>query len=722
MSAAADKWAGYPEARQTGGDKWAAYPVAELPEFINLIPTPYELASGLPSFLGGGRRAPANKLDVTARQADTLKNVMAIAQDEGQMIDVIRGTLPEARFSRNERGEIVVDVQGKRGVLNRGGFSAQDVVTGATTATAAGIAATPAGQIASLPARALAVGAGVGGASAAQDVGAHLMGAEKVVDLPRVGTAAATGLAGQYALDKFIAPAIAATYRWITGSGARGLYDRVSRRLTQAGADLLRRAGARAEDISDDLARSFAQQAANAAHPGEALRMAQAQTLPVPVQPTRGQVTLRPGDQMFEDMALKNAYGQAASDIMRGTGQRQQEALRANVPAIQARVAGGGPTIEPGTGATMAQQALVAQRATEKAAADAAFTAARSTSAGVPRQLAQEGLHNVRAAVAADHSLAGLPRTTGLLSELDDVANQSGDDVAIMTRSLFDWRKRASSAARGAAQTEEGVALRKAIGGFDDWLNGVVDRGLMQGDEASVAAWQQAIGQYREFAGRFKGGDLIEALTSRSARSGAVRLDVAPEDAANYIFGSSNTGWITKADLTRDLRQVRDLLGRESQAWNALRQEAFLRFARAGEGAFEGGQRMFSGVNFSKAWNNALARNPELMATLFTDGERRLVSQFATVAARVTNAVRGGANFSNTASAMANIAQQVGGRLGTRVAAFLAGLPLAGPVMQGTRAAQALSAAGGRVTPVRPPTGGGAALLGLASGMTGERP
>jgi hypothetical protein len=58
---------------------------------------------------------------------------------------------------------------------------------------------------------------------------------------------------------------------------------------------------------------------------------------------------------------------------------------------------------------------------------------------------------------------------------------------------------------------------------------------------------------------------------------------------------------------------------------------------------------------------------------LFNDQEKALISQFANVAARVTNPVRGGQNFSNTASALSNIVQKVGETLltGTKGQAFL---------------------------------------------------
>ena len=123
------------------------------------------------------------------------------------------------------------------------------------------------------------------------------------------------------------------------------------------------------------------------------------------------------------------------------------------------------------------------------------------------------------------------------------------------------------------------------------WVESSVDDALFSGNPEGIAAWRAAINARRELGAQFQGGDLAQKLTARAPRGGEMQLKVAPEDAANFIFGASATGWTTKSNLARDLTRIRDMLGADSAGWNALRQEAFLRLSRTAEGAFEGGER-----------------------------------------------------------------------------------------------------------------------------------
>ena len=131
--------------------------------------------------------------------------------------------------------------------------------------------------------------------------------------------------------------------------------------------------------------------------------------------------------------------------------------------------------------------------------------------------------------------------------------------------------------------------------------------------------------------------DFVAALVARDRANGG-RLRVAPEEATNYIFGSTDLGFIDKRNMARNLTRLRDVLGADSEAWSAIRQEAFNRLAEKGLGASTPDGRMFSGANFAKAWEDATRKNPEVMRMLFTAQERRDIGNFANVARRVTTA------------------------------------------------------------------------------------
>lgn len=629
----------------------------DFPDLLAMLPTPREGAGGLPN-LGAlfGDQKPIQaegKLPITAGQADSLKNALALGQDPQQMMDVIQKVLPGATFTQDQFGNPIVTYDGQSAYLNRPGFSGQDLATGSTMAATGVLAISPMmAPLArwKLPARMAAVGVGTGAASAVQDLALHGMGAEKAIDLPRVGTMAALGAAFEPAAN-----VIGAIYRTVVRTPA--LYDAVLKRLTPQGVEKLRAAGVDPAQISDEYAQMFAQQAENAVEPNVAARFASGQTNPVKIPFTRGQMTMRASDQMFEDQALKGSFGEDAASKIRGfvgPGGIQQTAIRENVPAIQ-NMLGGGTVREAGDGAAALQRELLARRQSANAAVDVAYDKARDTSAGIMFPAVRDGAFNIERKIAGDFDLKGLPRVQSLLDDLKAFAPPDGADGATTVRALFDWRKRASAARFGAGTPEEQAALGRAIAAFDEWIDDAAKNGLMGGDAEAVSMWKEAIRLRREFGKDFEGGDLIEDLTKSIYRSGERQLKVDPVDAANYILNAGPTGWVSRTNLNRDLTRIRDMLGADSTAWNGIREEVFLRLARTLEGQLEGNVRMASGANFLKAWQKAQLENPGILRILFNDSERRIIGQFAADASAATTPVRGGQNFSNTTSALANL-------------------------------------------------------------------
>jgi hypothetical protein len=217
-------------------------------------------------------------------------------------------------------------------------------------------------------------------------------------------------------------------------------------------------------------------------------------------------------------------------------------------------------------------------------------------------------------------------------------------------RGLFAARQRLTNLRISNDPIEAGAA-KKAVKALDDSIENAVTRDLFKGDKESVDLWKKAIGERREFGKLFEANDLVETLTSREFRSGSHTLKVDPNDASNQILGRSSLGFVGRQNLYRDIVRLREVLGANSAGWNAIRAEAFLRLAGSGEGGVEAGTQQFSGVKFQKAWASAKFKDPNLIETLFSPPERDTIDKFANVAAKVTNAVKGGDNSSNTAVA-----------------------------------------------------------------------
>lgn len=601
-----------------------------------------------PFFDGGSWRAAAGLL---------------VATDRDQKLDILRKSFPDAKFTADAYGNPIMEAFGQKVYVDKPGLRTQDVIQGA------GQAAAFVGAGRALPAIAGAVpglktagavmqampgvvqSAGTGAAtSAALDLAANAAGAEKVVDLPRAAFNAGAGAAFE-----MFSPLVNKGFNLLRNVFGKQQFVDAAGNLTPEATVVLERAGIDPTQVSTEFKDYFAKMAKEAANPEDAARLAQSETLPIRVPETRGTLSGLPSDQMTESMAAKGAYGEDAQRIMRGMVAEQQDALRGNVEAIQQRL-GGGQVVERGQGGAAAQRALVEAQGRTKAATRAAYNAAEAAPALVKSKELAPFAMKVGQAMEAYGSQA--PGAKEKLAELAAMA--TGEADATTVKALFDWRRRTSELARAAPNATEGAALSKMLTAFDDGIEDTVKQSLLTGDEKAAKLWLRAIGIRKGEARRFGSKDLIADLLEKEYAGGRSRLAVAPEQAANYIFGAADTGFISKPQLARDLSRLRGRLGETSDAWKGLKEEAWLRFASQGEGAAQGATRGFSGVKFKKAWDQAWSKNGPTMRVLFDERERKLIDTFAEVAARVTGKVAGGDNPSGTTIALANAVQKLG--------------------------------------------------------------
>jgi hypothetical protein len=398
------------------------------------------------------------------------------------------------------------------------------------------------------------------------------------------------------------------------------------------------------------------------AEPRQAAMVALNEGLDVPIPLRKGDITQNPVDQLNFNLTLRGARGgaenaQAAQDIVAS----QQAAIRANVDRIGDEI--GGPVVSNGvpsrgTGARGISEDLNAMKDKMKGDVDAAYDAARAGGEGV--KIPQEHLpilaartrdavqgfipekipHVLKILDGLDTGQAGVGGRTGAYSGSTDV-NQ-----------LFAKRELLSSLRSDSSNPYEAVAAGKAVEQIDSFVQQVVSEGLLSGDKSAVKAYVDAIAKHKEYAGIFKQGDAVEKLTQKTGSGDARQLAVDPEEAANYILGRSDMGMVGKRNLYRDLSKIRDLVGKDSDSWNQIRAEMFLRMTNSGEGPMEGGVRQFSGANFAKTWQDANKNDSRLINMVFSPEERAKIDAFAGAAARVTSSVKGGDNSANTAVAM----------------------------------------------------------------------
>jgi hypothetical protein len=410
-----------------------------------------------------------------------------------------------------------------------------------------------------------------------------------------------------------------------------------------AGNEALERAGASIADLPPEGRAIYHDFIRQGLDPAQSATIAAARSLPTPVPLDIGQVTGQPADQLALNLAQRGASGNPASAMARVFRDEQGDAIRSNVDDLARRIAGGDvPRI--GEGAAPAAEALRGQRETAADVVNRSYARAREEGGGaVLPQYDGEALIGRIVGSVRDYDRLTIP---AVWREVERLAEANFRDMDLKT--LFDARSRLTNLRVGPASPETSAA-GAAVREYDRFITEAMTDDFFTGDPSAVQAWRDAIGSRRRMGEVFEAGDLVEALTEQTGYGGARRLAVDPSDAANYIFGRSNLGWVGKQNLHRDLVKVRGMLGEQSPEWNTLRAEVFNRLADQGQGAFNGAERGFSGVKFSKAWQDAQARDARLVNTLFSQEERSAISHLAAVAAKATSTVKGGDNAPNTA-------------------------------------------------------------------------
>jgi hypothetical protein len=567
-----------------------------------------------------------------------------------QMQDIISKRVPGAEFAPDEYGNQMVRVPGRDWeYLNRPGVSPRDVANliaqGTEMAGAAKGAIKLLGKGAGLAGRAAAVGAATGGASVAADLAAGAAGSEQGVSLPRAGIAAGLGAAGEAILVPIISKFLRAGKKIDNPEVAKKIIIETKQAATPGLS-----AAKAAEGVTDDMVRQFIDEAKRASDPAQAAAIAEARSLPEAVPLTRGQLTMRPSDQMFEDLAEKGAMGEGAQALMSGARSRTEEALRGNVPAIQQRLGGAGSS-QRGLAGEQIQSTLASRAASEKTAITAAYNEARSLPGELPHESAEKIVANIAESIKDYGEFA--PNTGKLLANLAkriSPAEGAAPGPAAID-DLFAWRRQVSTLANNVSDKTERAALNAAKRTFDNNMDDAILTSLQSADTKSIEAWKRAITLRKKFGEKFQAGDLVEKLIEREGKQFAI----APEAASNTIFGASNTGLLSKPELAREIRKIKSLLGEGSEPIKALKEEAFVRLT---EKAVKG--RSFSGAALRTDWATMNTKNAEVLQTLFSPEERKLITQFVSVAERATVPVKGGANFSNTTPALARLTQAIG--------------------------------------------------------------
>lgn len=582
-------------------------------------------------------------------QAAQMTALLATTRSPDRLKSGILKIEPEAEFGEDEAGRLYAVMPVYRDNKKTGQFTRVYPnepglgFTEAMQAAGAVAAATPVGRAArtiGLPTTGALGAATIGAGEAALIEGASSAMSGAPFQISDIPIGAAGGVVGEKLFN---------VVGSLVSAARRGGADRVlgpDGRLLPGPAKLVRDAGLDPDQVTAAVAAEIQKQARAGVDPGAAAVTAMSRGLPVEVPMTQGQITGSKGQQLAEDAMASGVYGSRAEDVMTQFRTGQQEALRENIGAISEGLRPGAMPVPKGQGGQLAQEALVAARAGDKARADDLYKQARASGAAyVTPDEAINIADAVRGTYRGLSSPIATPKVDEYLLRLDEIMANGGDVSALQT-----WRQQVSSLRKGVP-TADGVVAGEILTDFDKRLTAAVNNQLVVGDQQAVKAWSNAIKNWAEYKDTWDStGGILNVLTQKVTRDGERQLKVAPEEAAKAIFTMTASGLASKTGLPRDLLTLKSKLP-ESE-WNALRQEAFIRLADTAEGAFRGGERQVSGVNFKKAWSNLKQNNPGVVNALFSKAERDVITQFSDVAARATNAAVNASNSANAALGM----------------------------------------------------------------------
>jgi hypothetical protein len=372
--------------------------------------------------------------------------------------------------------------------------------------------------------------------------------------------------------------------------------------------------------------------------PKEALAKMQAQGLPVPVPLTTGQISGDMEQQLFEDMAAKGVYGETARTMITDAYAAQEAAVKENIDEIQRIIAGGGPTIARTEGGAAAQAALVAARTAARERADGLYTQAREAGAAYldPTTATTYGAE-ILDSLAKNYNPLAVPITTNIVNKIDE-AFQNGASLS----DIQVYRTQLTNQARNGVGSDASAA-GAAVQQLDDKLYQMAEQNLFYGNNEAVGMWADAIKNYRQYKDKWDSqGGILNRLTKEGMQEGSRVLVEAPEAVAKIILTGSFSGLIGKPQAIRMLNTLKNEL--PAAEWDMLRQDAFMLISDGIVSASSGN----ASNTFSREFFEANRKNPQLLRTLFSPEEIRIMHSLARTTSQITRTAK---NTSNSAAA-----------------------------------------------------------------------
>lgn len=544
----------------------------------------------------------------------SIKNLIATARGNtlGEA-NIFQKTFPDAEVDFDEGGRPIIYLQdrtptkkdkGQPYYLNKPGLSASDVVTGAQDAAieiGTSIPAARALRALGPAGKVLGAATGAGAASIAQDKISQALGSELPVDQKRAAILAAFGAGGEIAVP-IVEKAIRNFFK-----SQNFVRDGV---LTPEGSKYVQEKFGADPRLFEtpEFIKVFQESAEIAEDPDAAGRLAQAESLPVPVRTSKGDISQDVLEQGKEYDIERGARGSEAAQVAGQFRQDQARDIQANIDTLKTRA--GGKVTRKGEGVAIVINDLKARKASEKEIVGAAYDEARKTKASVPAQALGDLRKTARESLSS-YDIDQMPTLQKRLDELDRFqALEKLNNPQVQVKVLEDWRKRI--VANQGKDPSEQAALNILKRQYEGFLDGAIDNALIKGDPAAIGMWRNARSANRAFKEKFSDNQIVDTL---------IRKDMSPEEAANYLLGAGRMGG--KSGVLGALKKVKEIVG--PSEWNALREEALVKMTRVKPGKEFSRQDLVSSIEMMER------ENPSMYEFLFEPEERRILTQIKNV-------------------------------------------------------------------------------------------
>lgn len=531
----------------------------------------------------------------------------ASANDPLGYANIMSKTLPGSKITFDKNNNPIIEWRGQQYYANDPGMSGNDVLRLASDT----VAYLPAMRWASAAKTAVggygkgAIGSGL--TNLLQQLAAQQMGSGQDVSFGNIGVAGMAGAAGE-GLARFLTPLAVNTYsklgggqilsrngaptpfarEWITR--ATGIdpdtislttwqaLDRFYRRLDEGAQSAVRSgldvAGA-AGTAATEQARAAVMGPVNAA-----MQVGEQGVLPK----TLGQATRNQTQLDFEEMARTGRFSQGARDTMQDFDRLQRDAFTGQVDTLM-QMAGGGKSrgaTQEAVGQVIKEQVQAAeQRASEGVrAAYSAVPDARLEAdplLSLPNRLSATlrsmDIYPDRAGFEAVY-----PRTNYALNSIRETMMEKAalppSKRSFGLMELEQFRKSINKYISREANTPDDVALIAIKKKMDEAVEGVWNAALLKGDTAALQQLKLARQARTEYARMFE-PDQVEATVRNTLNKMVSQPDIDNHAVVNWVIGSSEAGFSNAAlQMTRQLKKI---LGSDSEGWNALREAAMQR-------------------------------------------------------------------------------------------------------------------------------------------------